>query len=297
LTSWYGISRQAHYQQRERDKDHQKQEEMVVEKVQEKRQKHPRMGGRKLLHELREWLQKAGLKIGRDRFFDLLRKADLLVRPRRRGRRTTWPGKWWAENLLLETVIERPNQVWVSDITYIESEVAFGYLSLVTDAYSRFILGFDFSTSLAVEGALAALTMAITRAGGDTTGVIHHSDHGIQYTCNAYRQELTEHKMLCSMGQKGNCYDNALAERVNGILKQEYALGERFANLTQAERAVNEAVWLYNHERPHLSLNYQKPYEVHYQYQNDVLLEDLFCQHISGLDNIRTVHKSVKSEG
>lgn len=272
LTSWYGISRQAHYQQRERDKVGQKQAEMVLEKVQEKRQKHPRMGGRKLLHELREWLQKAGLKMGRDRFFDLLRKASLLVRSRRRGRRTTWPGKWRAENLLLETVIERPNQVWVSDITYIESEVRFGFLSMVTDAYSRYILGYDFSTSLAVEGALSALSMAITRAGGDPAGVIHHSDHGIQYTCNAYRQELTEQKMLPSMGQKGNCYDNALAERVNGILKQEYALGERFASIPQAARAVNEAVWLYNVERPHLSLDYQKPFEVHYQSPNEVLL-------------------------
>lgn len=249
---------------------------MVLEKVQEKRQKHPRMGGRKLLHELREWLQKAGMKIGRDRFFNLLRKADLLVRPRRRGRRTTWPGKWRAENLLLETVIERPNQVWVSDITYIETEVNFGYLSLVTDAFSRFILGYDFSTSLAVEGAQSALAMAIVRAGGEIAGVIHHSDHGIQYTCNAYHQELMEHKILPSMGQKGNCYDNALAERVNGILKQEYALGECFTNIPQAARAVDEAVWLYNHERPHMSLDYQKPYEVHYKIQNEVLFEDFF---------------------
>jgi hypothetical protein len=115
MTSWYRISRQAHYQQQARDKVQQKQAEMVVEKVQEKRQKHPRMGGRKLLHELREWLQKAGLKIGRDRFFDLLRKAGMLVRSRRRGRRTTWPGKWWTENLLLERDIELPNQLWVSD--------------------------------------------------------------------------------------------------------------------------------------------------------------------------------------
>jgi transposase InsO family protein len=234
------------------------------------------MGGRKLLHELQEWLQKTGLKIGRDRFFNLLRMADLLVRPRRRVRRTTWPGEWRCENLLPETVIEQPNQVWVSDITYIETEVGFGYLSLVTDAYSRFIVGYDFSTSLAVEGTQAALTMAITRTGVESTGVIHHSDHGIQYTCKAYRQELVKHKILCSMGQKGNCYDNALAERVNGILKQEYALGECFTNIPQAVRAVDEAVWLYNHERPHLSLDYQKPYEVHYQYRNEVILEDFF---------------------
>jgi transposase InsO family protein len=276
LCSWYGISRQAHYRQRERDKVQQKQAEMVLEKVQEKRQKHPRMGGRKLLHELREWLQKAGLKIGRDRFFNLLRKAGLLVRSRRRVRRTTWPGDWRCGNLLPETVIERPNQVWVSDITYIETEVGFGYLSLVTDAFSRFIVGYDFSTTLTVEGAQTALTKAITRTGGETAGVIHHSDHGIQYTCKAYREELMDHDMRCSMGQVGNCYDNALAERVNGILKQEYALGECFTNLPQAARAVDEAVWLYNYERPHLSLDYRKPYEAFYQHQNEVLLDDFF---------------------
>ena len=264
LCSWYGISRQAHYQQRERDKVQEKQAEMVIEKVQEKRQKHPRMGGRKLHFELGDWLRRAGLKIGRDRFFNLLRKAGLLVRPLKRGPRTTWPGKWQAENLMLETVIDRPNQVWVSDITYIETEVVFGYLSHVTDAYSRFILGYDFSTSLAADGAQAALAMAIAQAGGDVAGVIHHSDHGIQYTCNAYRQDLLEEQILSSMGQKGNCYDNALAERVNGILKQEYALGECFTDIPQAAKAVAEAVWLYNHERPHLSLGYLKPFDVHY---------------------------------
>jgi transposase InsO family protein len=251
-------------------------EKQVVEMVQAKRQKHPRMGGRKLLHELKEDMIVAGLVMGRDRFFDLLRRAGLLVWPRQRGFRTTWPGKWRCENLLPGIIIERPNQVWVSDITYIETEVAFGYLSLVTDAYSRFIVGYDFSPSLAVESAQAALAKAITRAGGETSGVIHHSDRGVQYTCKAYRQDLADLKMDCSMGETGNCYDNALAERVNGILKQEYLLGERFTDLQHAARAVDEAVWLYNHERPHLSLDYQKPAEVHYHRQNDVLLEDFF---------------------
>lgn len=276
LCGWHGISRQAHYQQRERDKARQQQEEVVLEMVRNKRKKHPRMGARKLLNELRKAMKKAGVKMGRDRFFDLLRRAGLLVRLRRRGQRTTWPGFWRCENLLPVTLIKRPNQVWVCDITYVETEVGFGYLSLVTDAYSRFIVGYDFSTSLAVEGAQAALTMAITRAGGETAGLIHHSDHGVQYTCKAYRQELADHGILCSMGQIGNCYDNAMAERVNGILKQEYALGERFTTFPQAARAVEEAVWLYNHERPHLSLAYRKPYEVHYPGHEEAFIEDLF---------------------
>ena len=110
--------------------------------------------------------------------------------------------------------------------------------------------------------------MPLVRAGDEIAGVIHHSDHGIQYTCNAYHQELMEHKILPSMGQKGNCYDNALAERVNGILKQEYALGECFTNIPQAARAVDEAVWLYNHERPHMSLNNQTPQEIWNELKN-----------------------------
>lgn len=273
LCGWYGISRQAHYQQRARDKAWAQLEKQVVEMVQAIRQKHPRMGGRKLLHKLKKKMEQ--LAIGRDRFFDLLRRAGLLVRPRRRGTRTTWPGNWRCENLLPETTIERPNQVWVSDITYIETEAGFGYLSLITDAYSRFIVGYDFSTSLAVEGAQAALAMAIMSADGAVAGVIHHSDRGIQYTCKAYRQDLAQQDMLCSMGQTGNCYDNALAERMNGIVKQEYALGECFADFQQASRAVDEAVWLYNHERPHLSLDYHVPFEVHHQCDENAFAETI----------------------
>jgi len=284
LCGWCGISRQAHQQQKTRDKMRAEREKQVVEMVQAVRQNHPKMGGRKLLDKLKKKMAEAGLAMGRDRFFDLLRRVGLLVRRRRRGPRTTWPGNWRCENLLPETTIKRPNQVWVCDITYIETEAGFGYLSLITDAHSRFVVGYDFSTSLAVEGAQAALAMAITRAGGAVAGVIHHSDRGIQYTCKAYRHDLAEHDMLCSMGQTGNCYDNALAERMNGILKQEYALGERFTDFQQASRAVDEAVWLYNYDRPHLSLDYQMPFQVHYQCDEDVLLEDFFCQRISGLD-------------
>jgi len=264
LCGWYGISRQAHYQQRQRQVELEKKEEAVLELVREKRQKHPRMGGRKLLHELREKILVLGIKMGRDRFFDLLRRAGLLVRRRRSQRRTTWPGSWRSVNLLKETTVARSNQAWVSDITYVETEEGFAYLCLVTDAYSRCILGYDISTSLAVEGAQRALAMAVVTAGGATEGVIHHSDHGIQYTCHTYRDDLLSYRMEASMGQIGNCYENALAERVNGILKLEYGLGDRFVDFAQTSRAVEEAVWLYNHERPHLSLDYQKPIDVYH---------------------------------
>lgn len=264
LCGWYGISRQAHYQQLRRDGVRAAQEQRVLELVYEKRQKHPRLGTRKLLHELRTALSGLGIRLGRDRLFDLLRRAGMLIARRRNRRRTTWAGAGHSPNLLQEMTVTAPNQAWVSDITYVETEQRFGYLCLVMDLHSRYILGYDFCDSLAVEGTQRALAMAVTNAGVDTTGTVLHSDHGIQYTCHAFREALDRSLMRSSMGQVGNCYENAHAERLNGILKQEYALGQRFVDLSQAHHAVKEAVWLYNHERPHLSLDYQKPVDVHF---------------------------------
>jgi transposase InsO family protein len=238
-------------------------EKAVCEQVRQIRQRHPCMGTRKLWQELQPWLVAEGYKVGRDRLFDILRRHDLLLKLRRRRRRTTWAGHWRCPNLLAEMTVTRPDQAWVSDITYVETEQGFVYLSLVTDLFSRRIMGFDLSDSLAVEGALRALKMACRQAQGPLAGLIHHSDHGVQYTCHAYRQALANRGMRSSMGEVGNCYDNAIAERINGILKLEYGLDNRFVSLRQARRAVREAKWLYNHERPHLSLNYQKPHQVY----------------------------------
>jgi len=263
IYGWLGISRQAYYQHQRRRVTKQVLEEAVCEQVQKIRQHHAYMGTRKLWQELQPWLEAEGYKVGRDRLFEILRKHDLLVRRRRRRQRTTWAGHWRCPNLLAETTITGPDQAWVSDITYVETEQGFAYLSLVTDLYSRRIMGFDLSDSLAVEGALRAFRMACRSAQGSLAGLIHHSDHGVQYTCHAYREALDKQDMLSSMGEVGNCYDNAVAERINGILKLEYGLDSRFASIRQARRAVREAQWLYNHERPHLSLNYQKPHQVY----------------------------------
>ena len=235
----------------------------IIQKVQEIRQRHPRMGGRKLLHELSPHLEAEGLTIGRDRFFELLAQHDLLVPPLRQQRRTTWSGFWRCPNRLIDLTLSRVQQLWVCDITYLQTENGFCYLSLVTDAFSRFIVGFDLSPSLAVEGALRALDMAIAQASGSLRGLIHHSDHGVQYTCPRYRQRLASFHILSSMGDVGNCYDNALAERVNGILKIEYLLGDLFLDFDHACRATQQAIWLYNHERPHYSLHFLKPVDVH----------------------------------
>jgi transposase InsO family protein len=270
ICGWYGISRQAHYQHLARQTQASQEEAVVLELVLGLRQRHPRMGGRKLRHELTRPLAEAGIELGRDRFFDLLARYDLLVPPARPGRRTTWAGSWRCPNRLAGLTIERVQQVWVCDITYLETqEEGFCYLCLLTDAYSRFIVGFDVATSLAVEGALRALNQALAQAQPSLAGLIHHSDHGVQYTCSAYRQRLAQAACLSSMGQVGNCYDNPQAERVNGTLKGEYGLGELLPDVGHARAATGEAVWLYNHERPHQALGYRKPVEVHRPWARD----------------------------
>ena len=266
ICAWYGISRQAHYQLKWHQHKQQQQAEEVLEMVREIRYRHKRMGGRKLYHELQPELLKRSIQLGRDRFFDLLREHDLLLRPKKRTYRTTWAGKWRCENLLAEALISAPNQAWVCDLTYIATEGGFVYLALVTDLYSRRIMGYDLARSLCLEGATRAVQMAIVQAGQPLAGLIHHSDHGVQYTSGPYRNLLAQYHILSSMGEVGNCYDNAVAERVNGILKLEYGLDDTFVDFSQTHLAVEQAVWLYNHERPHLTLDFQKPYQVYVNY-------------------------------
>lgn len=272
ICGWFELTRQAHYQKLRRQQEKEQINETILSKVRSIRQRHPRMGGRKLLRILGPELSQEGISLGRDRFFDLLGRHDLLVSPPRQRRRTTWSGIWRSPNLLKDLPIITVQQVWVGDITYLQTEVGFCYLFLLTDAYSRFIVGYDLSTSLAVEGASRALEMAINQAAFPLKGLIHHTDHGIQYACRIYRERLEELGILSSMGEVGNCYENALAERMNGILKQEYGLGDLFTDIAQAKRAVWEAVWLYNCERPHLSLDYEIPVRMHTKKEPEMVM-------------------------
>ncbi len=272
ICSWFGITRQAHYQKLSRQKENEEKERKILTLVQSIRQRHPRMGGRKLLTKLRPEMEQEGISIGRDRFFDLLGRHDLLVPPSRHKRRTTWAGLWRCPNLLEDLAITHVQQVWVGDITYLETEKGYCYLSLLTDAYSRYIVGYDLSTTLAVEGVKRALDMAIDQASLPLTGLIHHSDHGSQYASRVYRDSLNGFGILSSMGEVGNCYDNALAERMNGILKLEYGLDHVFIDFEHAQRATKEAVWLYNFERPHLALDYQIPVKMHTVQVHDLIM-------------------------
>ena len=261
---WFDISRQAYYQAKQRQQQRAAADDLIIELVQGLRQRHPRMGGRKLHHELQKAMVALEITRGRDLFFDLLREQNLLVPQKRSRHRTTRSGLWRCHNLLADLTLARVHQAWVADITYITTEQGFVYLALITDAFSRFIVGYDLSSSLAAEGCLRALNHAIAHTANELKKLIHHSDHGVQYTAWSYRDQLQSVGIRSSMGEVGNCYENALAERMNGILKCEYYLDHLFIDIEHAQKAVREAIWLYNYERPHLSLNYGKPVEVHF---------------------------------
>jgi transposase InsO family protein len=240
-------------------------EELVVSLVRAERQLQPRLGGRKLLRLIGPELARAGVEMGRDRFFEVLRGRDLLVPRKVRRARTTWSGHGLPvyENLVKDVVVTGPHQVLVSDITYIRTDEGFLYLCVVMDAYSRAIVGFDCSDTLEVEGALRALSQALGQLPAGSKA-IHHSDRGSQYCSRAYTEQLREAGVRISMTEENHCYENSQAERLNGILKQEYGLGATWRRKSDVRRAVSESVRLYNHRRPHQALGYAFPMTVHH---------------------------------
>ena len=234
-----------------------------MQEVLELRSRQRRLGGRKLYHCLEGFLAEHKIEIGRDAFFDLLREYSLLVKRRRtRKPRTTlshWRGKRYP-NLAKDITPTGANQLWVSDITYIRTREGFCYLSLVTDAYSRKIVGYHLSEDLGARGCVRALRMALN-ANPEREGLIHHSDRGIQYYSAIYMHVLGR-DIRISMTENSDPLENAIAERVNGILKQEF-LPRRCATISEAGRAVEEAVDIYNNERPHSSIEMLTPAEAH----------------------------------
>ena len=259
-----GMSRQNYYAVRRERKHREIDEEMILRWVREERKQHPRIGGRKLLHMIRHKLQEAGISIGRDEFFKLLSKHDLLIAPKAKSARTTNSRHSLPvfHNRLAGREISHANEAWVSDLTYIRTDEGFLYAALITDVFSRKIVGAHIGDTLEAEGCLAALEQAL----GDlppSAFPLHHSDRGCQYCCHAYVERLQSRGLEISMTEIMHCYENAMAERVNGILKLEYGLDHTFRTKAQAKEAFEQAVRLYNYRRPHLSLNYRVPAEVH----------------------------------
>jgi transposase InsO family protein len=266
-----GLSRQAYYQGIARAEVRQKQEVFILDRVREERMDQPRVGTRKLHAMLKPDLMAAEIGLGRDALFNLLRRTRLLVPTRRAYHKTTDSHHRFRRhpNLLngaLKTIPSRPEEVWVADITYLPTREKFAYLSLVTDAYSRKIVGYHVHPTLQTEEVAVAFKKALKHRKSDLP-LIHHSDRGLQYCSTLYQEIHTKHGVTCSMTDGYDCYQNALAERVNGILKGEFLL-HKPENIDQARQMVNESVRIYNEKRMHLSLKYKTPDAVHQAFFN-----------------------------
>ncbi|TVZ59218.1 transposase InsO family protein [Flavobacteriaceae bacterium MAR_2010_105] len=235
-------------------------EQHIINIVKKRRKSLPREGVRKLKISLDDEFTKASLKVGRDTLFNVLRHHNMLTLRKRYSARTTnsYHRFYKYSNIIKDIEVTRPNQVWVSDITYIRTIKGFCYLALITDMHSRKIVGYDLSDSLELKGCVRSLNKAIYQA-KNIKQLIHHSDRGIQYCSNVYTQILKRKKIDISMTEENHCYENALAERVNGILKDEFYLDQVFTDVQHAKRATKNAINLYNEIRLHLSLDYKTP--------------------------------------
>lgn len=259
-----GLSKQAYYKGVKARSRREVDEELVLELVRRERRVQPMIGARKLHRMIGPELEEAGVSIGRDRFFALLGREDLLIERKARGVRTTYSKhglRVWP-NLLKELVPDGPNQAWAADITYVRTLQGFVYVALVTDVWSRKIVGWDAGMSLEAEGAMRALKMALGQLPKEKA-CVHHSDRGTQYCCGDYVEMLHGRKVRISMTEANHCYENAKAERVNGILKQEYGLGQTLRTREEVGAVVRQAVELYNGRRPHTALALRTPQEVH----------------------------------
>ncbi|MFV0265532.1 MAG: IS3 family transposase [Draconibacterium sp.] len=264
LCGLFGFSRQAWYENRKRQSGLQMQEVFILSLVKQLRKEHKRMGAEKLHRLITPTLLEHRIKYGRDKFYVLLQAHGLLVKRRRCGPKTTNSNHFYRKypNLIRDIELLSSGRLWVSDITYIRTEKGFVYLSLVTDAYSKKIVGWCLWPDLTSEGALNALRMAVAGE-GVKPGLIHHSDRGILYCCNDYVNYLKGAKISISMTENGDPYENAIAERVNGILKDEYDLSETFSDYRAAAEATKLAVYKYNNKRPHRSVDFMIPVDAH----------------------------------
>lgn len=258
-----GITRQAIYQRESRAELRAIELAPVKAMVLEIRRFMPRLGGKKLYFLLKPKFIAQGISLGRDAFFSYLKSEHLLVKPKRSYTKTTFSKHWMKKhaNLLKELKPKAPEEVFVSDITYVKSEQGVHYLSLVTDAYSRKIMGYELSDEMKATDVAKALDMTISNRQYQCRS-IHHSDRGLQYCSQVYQSKLNENGITPSMTDGYDCYQNALAERINGILKQEFLL-YKCQNLDELKQLVEESILIYNEMRPHLSLGMKTPSQVH----------------------------------
>jgi putative transposase len=263
----FGFSKQAYFKQKQRQQTSLMERSRTKNLVMGFRRLMPKIGTRKL-----HYLLGADIRMGRDRLFELLRKEGMLIFKRRKYSQTTNSRHWLRKypNLTKNLKLTRPEQLWVSDITYVDTtEEGNTYLHLVTDAYSKQIMGYELCGDMESASTLKALKMALGNRRYDHS-LIHHSDRGLQYCSRIYVDELKRNGIMISMTENGDPYENATAERINGILKGEFGLGDVLNNLSEAKALAKQSIAIYNHLRPHLSCKMLTPVQMHAQQKIEI---------------------------
>jgi transposase InsO family protein len=278
LCGWFGVTRQAYYQHSWRAIDISIEEDLILHEVKAIRATHKRMGTRKLHDKLQAFMLEHQIKMGRDALFDLLSANHMLVRRRKRRVQTTQSYHWLRKypNLIKDFVPTAPNQLWVSDITYWRVDTGHVYISFITDAYSHKIVGYHVAESLETVETIQALKMALAGLNEEPERqfqLVHHSDRGIQYCSHEYVKILNSNDIKISMTENGDPLENPVAERVNGIIKEEYLQDYTAKNIKDAKKILSFVVKLYNDERPHNSIGNHVPNYVH---KNNIRAEKLW---------------------
>lgn len=277
LCSWFGVTRQAYYQNSWKAMDTSIEEELVIQQIKEIRKNHRRMGTRKLYKKLTPCMQEHNIKLGRDALFNLVSANHLQVRRRKRKIQTTQSFHWLRKypNLIRDFTPTTPNQLWVSDITYWKiKEKQHFYISFITDAFSHKIVGYQLAENLEAVESIKALKMALSALNPDLNfKLIYHSDRGIQYCSKDYVKLLQDYKIQISMTENGDPLENAIAERINGIIKEEYLYDYQVDNIREAKELLSQVVELYNTDRPHMSIGNLTPNQIQ---QNPIKTEKLW---------------------
>lgn len=261
----FDISRQAYNKQNNKLKKDFIESNLIVTRVKELRRNHPKMGGRKLYYLIKGDIEKFGINIGRDKFFKILSMNSLLIKTHRKSIRTTYSFHWLKKytNLIKSKKAKRKNEIWVSDLTYWNIGGRFLYINFITDVYSKKIVGYSVSETMQVDDIISSLEMALKERTDFSKSLIHHSDRGVQYCSKLYTNLLKESNIEISMTENGDPLENALGERVNGIIKLEYLQNKKIDNIIKARKELANAVRLYNNHRPHLGCNYHTPNEIY----------------------------------
>jgi len=258
-------SRQPYYNALKRERKIGLEKELVFELTKGVRRIMPRTGTHKVYLDIKDDIEKSGYKIGRDKVHKYLKDKDLLIKPKKKYKVTTDSKHFFRKhkNLIKSLEINRPEQVFVNDITYIKIKNKYAYLFLVTDAYSKKIMGWTINYTMKVKDGKKAILMAHKNR-RFKTGVYHHSDRGIQYCTPSYIKYIEKKGMIPSMTEEAHVYENAVAERINGILKSEFSIDIGFNSLKEARKIIERSIYVYNNFRRHISLHNLTPNFVHF---------------------------------